>query len=190
MILSPSFCLALIPCSLSYGVFFASFDVTRRCGLRVKAFFGGQPDSHWDNFVSLTEQSASSPSSSPSDPDPRPAGTPTRARVAQATTIVAGGVTASILAEIAGRPFRTCQRLMTERAGVTNSAVSARNPIIEVYKTHGIRPFFRKDGAVSPAASPSERGIGRMAKRFGWRLAAVGPWGAGFLVWAWVGGEI
>lgn len=160
-------------------MFFASFDVTRRCGLRVKAFFGGRSDPEWHTNISI---------SNPSEPATT---TPTRARVAQATTIVAGGVTASILAELAGRPFRTCQRLMTEHPASTTPAFMTRgNPVFEVYKAHGIRPFFRKGGSLTPDHTKMDRGFGRMMKRFGWRLAAVGPWGAGFLVWAWVGGEV
>lgn len=177
--------------SVSYGVFFASFDVTRRCGLRVKALFGGQSDPTWSNIMSIT----SSPNqlSTYSSTSSSPSATPTRARVAQATTIVAGGVTASILAEIVGRPFRTCQRLMTmteHHSPGPRPSAAGRNPILEMYRAQGLRPFFRKNG-LDPAASKSvERGLGRMMKRFGWRLAAVGPWGAGFLVWAWVGGEV
>lgn len=161
-------------------MFFASFDITRRCGLRVKALFGGQPDPQWSGFVSITSSDTSSSS---------PTATPTRARVAQATTIVAGGVTASILAELAGRPFRTCQRLMTDHSN-TRPIMTHGNPVFEMYKSQGIRPFFRKIGAVSTSSDTVEKGFGRMMKRFGWRLAAVGPWGAGFLVWAWVGGEV
>lgn len=180
---------------VSYGVFFASFDVTRRCGLRVKALFGGQSDPNWSNILSITTTNPSTyPSSTSSDPSSSRTPTPTRARVAQATTIVAGGVTASILAEIVGRPFRTCQRLMTEHQHPdTRPSVAGkgfRNPVFELYKSQGLRPFFRKHGALSAPVKSGERGLGRMMKRFGWRLAAVGPWGAGFLVWAWVGGEV
>lgn len=79
---------------------------------------------------------------------------------------------------------------MTERPDAPGF-MARGNPVVETYKAHGLRPFFRKDG-VMPATSDGqlERGLARMAKRFGWRLAAVGPWGAGFLVWAWVGGEV
>jgi hypothetical protein len=151
----------------------------------MKALFGGSCDPEWDNFITI---------SAPSDPPTGPKHTPTRARVAQATTIVAGGVTASILAEIAGRPFRTCQRLMLKRslAQTNGSGLPMQgNPIFELYKAQGVRPFFRKKGAgVHHTTVQNETGIGRMAKRFGWRLAAVGPWGLGFLVWAWVGGEV
>lgn len=149
----------------------------------MKALFGGSANPEWHNFITISRPSDDMSAGNSQGP----ISTPTRARVAQATTIVAGGVTASILAEIAGRPFRTCQRLMTERSNVP-SFPARGNPVFEMYKAQGLRPFFRKDGAGEVAVR--ERGVGRMVKRFGWRLAAVGPWGFGFLVWAWVGGEV
>ena len=164
---------------LSYGVFFAAFDITRRCGLRMKALFGGSTNPEWNNILTITR-----PDDDIAGDEPK--ATPTRARVAQATTIVAGGITASVLAEMAGRPFRTCQRLMTEQQN-SPGLLSKGNPVIEMYRRQGLRPFLRKDGA---GAIVRQRGIGPMAKRLGWRLAAVGPWGFGFLVWAWVGGEV
>lgn len=178
-------------------MFFASFDVTRRCGLRVKALFGGQSDPTWSNIMTITPNTPSSssapesykPSSASSSSSLDPSSTPTRARVAQATTIVAGGVTASILADVVSRPFRICQRLMTELPD-SQSMTGRRNPVLEVYKTQGISPFFRKSGLEAPVTQNVERGVGSLVRRFGWRLAAVGPWGAGFLVWAWVGGEV
>jgi hypothetical protein len=165
---------------VSYGVFFAAFDITRRCGLRMKALFGGSTNPEWHNILTITR---------PGDDTPTNGGqkaTPTRARVAQATTIVAGGITASLLAEMAGRPFRTCQRLMTERHDASG-LLAKGNPVFDLYRRQGIRPFLRKDGASQVVR---ERGLGPMAKRFGWRLAAVGPWGFGFLIWSWVGGEV
>jgi hypothetical protein len=29
-----------------------------------------------------------------------------------------------------------------------------------------------------------------LMRRFGWKMVQLGPWGAGFLVFAWVGGEV
>jgi len=143
--------------------------------------------------------------------------TPTIARIAQATTIVAGGVSASILAEVVGRPFRTCQRIMQKSklglesnlslpnafvsrqsvigntSGINGMRGRTSHPIMEVYKKQGIRPFMQSE-TWSPSSSPvlNEQGnaLKRMARRVGWRLVGVGPWGFGFLVWAWVGGEV
>jgi hypothetical protein len=147
----------------------------------MKALFGGSTNPEWNNILTITRPGDDTTASDGKKE------TPTRARVAQATTIVAGGITASILAEMAGRPFRTCQRIMTERSN-TPGLLSKGNPVIELYRNQGIRPFLRKDGA--NVVVVRERGLGMMAKRLGWRLAAVGPWGFGFLVWAWVGGEV
>lgn len=72
----------------------------------------------------------------------------------------------------------------------TGHSVARRNPVLEMYKAQGLRPFFSKHGLKDTANKSVEKGLGQMMKRFGWRLAAVGPWGAGFLVWAWVGGEV
>ena len=155
---------------LSYGVFFAAFDMTRRAGLRVKALFGGNVQTEWSNFIAYDQH------------DRGTTATPTRARIAQATTIVAGGVLASLSAEMAGRPFRACQRISQQ------ATAGGQQRIISVLRTQGLRPFLRPD---RPASQPDkERGMVRAAKRMGWRMAAVGPWGLGFLVWAWVGGEI
>lgn len=94
----------------------------------------------------------------------------TPARVAQAATIVTGGVTASLAAEFVGRPFREAQRLAQQR-------ITVRQAI----RQNGYRPFFIKGGIST---------TGTILQRTAWRLAAVGPWGFGFLVWAWVGDEI
>lgn len=143
--------------------------MTRRAGLRVKAFFGGNQQDTYDSIISFTQPNSGT-------------GAPTSARVAQATTIVVGGVTASLAAEIAGRPFRACQRIMQ-----TESSMSAR-PIMATYRAHGIRPFI--SSGIQPQLDMTKSRARRAAQRIGWRLAAVGPWGFGFLVWAWVGGEI
>ncbi|WVQ82950.1 hypothetical protein IAT38_005086 [Cryptococcus sp. DSM 104549] len=215
--------------ALSYSCFFAAFDVTRRVGLRVKALFGGDVQGDWDNFLVLdfpsthTSPSSSSTSSRsttssstsqightspatyrPMSTDPT---APTVARVAQAITIVTGGVLASVLAEMVGRPFRACQRIMTadERLRARGEASQLQlqgqgkpqprlKPILETLRTKGISPFLRREGQVHSSNTQEilqkEGKMRRMVKRVGWRMAAVGPWGFGFLVWAWVGGEV
>lgn len=160
-------------CSVSYSCFFAAFDITRRVGLRVKTLFEGASQPDWRNFVSFSsdDEAVATP----------PGHTPTVARVAQATTIVAGGITASLVAEMAGRPFKACQRL-SQHAGTDP------HPIRDAYRTQGLRPFIYPDASKTPL--PTARTLNNVVKRLGWRLAAVGPWGFGFLVWAWVGGEV
>jgi hypothetical protein len=166
---------------VSYAVFFAAFDITRRAGLRVKALFGGPVSTHYKDLLAFAF----------SDKETHHEDTPTVARVAQATTIVAGGVTASLAAGITGRPFMTCQRIMQNAKTNPTMLPAGSNPILEVYRTHGWRHFIRTDTTLQTKVdavgqSRLRRGLNRM----GWRLAAVGPWGFGFLVWAWVGGEV
>ncbi|WVQ74024.1 hypothetical protein IAR50_003605 [Cryptococcus sp. DSM 104548] len=224
--------------ALSYSCFFAAFDVTRRVGLRVKGMFGGNIEHDWDNiFVVDFDDHAHDKSTSPSSisqnpssslPTYRPTGdqpqAPTLARVAQAATIVTGGVLASLLAQAAGRPFRECQRIMQldDRAWARRAArgetVATRphfwqallkprpggrpHPILNALQTNGLRPFIRSEAEIQSAQMKRElaqeaqaqgriRGmVGTVVKRVGWRVASVGPWGCGFLVWAWIGGEV
>jgi hypothetical protein len=167
---------------VSYSCFFAAFDMTRRMGLRVKAFFGGGVQNDWGNFITL---------GFPTSPA-EPSSTPAVARVAQATTIVTGGVIASLAAEMAGRPFKACQRMM-QQAKQSGSSTRSFEPIVQTYRTQGLRPFLHPKDGSSPTYSTSaslDSRLRRSLKRVGWRLAAVGPWGMGFLVWAWVGGEV
>lgn len=144
----------------------------------MKNLFGGSHQSDWDNFVSFT---LSGNASDATEQRSTPSQTPTVARVAQATTIVAGGITASLVAEMAGRPFKACQRISQ------NATESSAHPIRDVYRTQGSRPFLFPDAV---KMTPQSKRLSQVAKRVGWRLAAVGPWGLGFLVWAWVGGEV
>nr|XP_019014366.1 uncharacterized protein I206_00448 [Kwoniella pini CBS 10737]OCF53147.1 hypothetical protein I206_00448 [Kwoniella pini CBS 10737] len=197
--------------ALSYSCFFAAFDITRRVGLRVKALFGGSVQPGWHNILILDFPSEHDPSSANQGSD-QPV--PTIARVAQAATIVTGGVLASILAELVGRPFRACQRIMfleskaqTEalaryKGGIEPILIGGKGsggkwePIVRTFRERGFRPFLQPDKPPVLSTKPIEPMVQRqsrlirMSKRVGWRLAAVGPWGFGFLVWAWVGGEI
>lgn len=181
--------------ALSYGVFFAAFDITRRVGLRVKALFGGGIDAQWSEVFAINWKNDDSATAAPGQ-------SPTVARVAQATTIVTGGVLASLGAELAGRPFKACQRFMQQAKAEAGTgpdglgSAKAPNRVLQVWRTRGLRPFLRPDGALASAATPAGQAmaqtgrVSRVLKRVGWRMAAVGPWGFGFLVWAWVGGEV
>ncbi|AFR94482.1 hypothetical protein C343_02566 [Cryptococcus neoformans C23] len=213
--------------ALSYSCFFAAFDVTRRAALRVKALFGGNIEHDWENIFIIEfpddhpQNASPSISNSPAKyrPDSDQPQAPTIARVAQATTIVTGGIIASYLAQMAGRPFRACQRIMMlderermraetaqgrARAGgaggvpssniISNLRKGKAHPILEVLRTKGIRPFIHPEGQLQSApmkeAFQKEGRLVRTMKSFGWKIAAMGPWGFGFLVWAWVGGEV
>ena len=173
---------------LSYSVFFAAFDVTRRAGLRAKAFFGGPTSTSYHDILSFTLPD--SPAAKRQEADRQ--ATPTVARVAQATTIVAGGVGASLAAEVAGRPFRVCQRIIQAAKAAPGPRIRlAEHPVLQLYRARGLRPFLRPDEPLQPTPELLQQSrLQRGLKRVGWRLAAVGPWGFGFLVWAWVGGEV
>ena len=178
--------------SLSYSVFFAAFDLTRRAGLRVKAFFGGPKLYEYHNILSWTHPQSEEEYRKVQDA--RDA-TPTRARLAQAATIVAGGVFASLAAEVAGRPFRACRKIMQASKAAASASPTTRlpkgpHPILMVYRQQGLRPFLNPDNPILKGPKQIQRPLRQAMARFGWRLAAVGPWGAGFLVWAWVGGEV
>ncbi|WWC85677.1 uncharacterized protein L201_000543 [Kwoniella dendrophila CBS 6074] len=236
--------------ALSYSCFFAAFDITRRVGLRVKALFGGSIQPGWENILVLDFPSEDE-SISKTKQQILDQHVPTKARVAQALTIVTGGVLASILAELVGRPFRACQKIMLidaklqeelkfkskaapSQTGLKSSYTSSYNtssrstqsmesilkyghgspkgyktnwePIIKTFRKRGFQPFLQPDKPPITPPSPTptttsaksveslllhkQSKLMRVSKRIGYRLAAVGPWGFGFLVWAWVGGEV
>ncbi|WVN85969.1 uncharacterized protein L203_101127 [Cryptococcus depauperatus CBS 7841] len=201
--------------AFGYSCFFAAFDVTRRVGLRVKQFYGGDIQQEWINLG----DSQCSPKTRTIAYRPcldRPQA-PVKARLAQAVTIVTGGILASVLAQIIGRPFRICQRIMMldefQRIKVRNLQAQMQSqtqpqsistfpealhnrhshPILDVYRQKGLRPFIQSSAQIQSAQMEKEltkEKLSRALRRIGWRVASVGPWGLGFLVWAWVGGEV
>ncbi|KAL7414056.1 hypothetical protein BDY24DRAFT_45057 [Mrakia frigida] len=140
-------------------------------------------------------------------------------RLSQAGVLVAGGITAGTLFQLSSRPFDAVLHLLQSPQHLPSSHASRhfsrhyllnhlRHPlhpsqrnakyrttgtgtdplpafplIVRTLKTRGLGFFF----------GPQER-EGRMGgplwKRFAWKFAGVVPWGAGFLVFAWVGGEV
>lgn len=164
---------------MSYSIFFATFDLTRRVGLRVKAICTTKADPKKSTAAAMAA---------------KPSETPTKARLAQAGTIVAGGIVAASLAEAAGRPFRQCSRICqlaaAERAKLPAGATVPEryaHPIKSAYRRRGLRFFFH-----STLHHEEHKGsrLVRMLTRAGWRVASVTPWGVGFLVFAWIGGEV
>lgn len=126
-----------------------------------------------------------------------PSDTPTAARVAQAVTIVLGGITAASVAEVSGRPFRNARRVAMRAQFERNNLPSGtpvefrlKYPVLSYYRTCGLKGFFKTD---KPPQAPAKGFTGkalRVLSRIGWRLAAMGPWGAGFLIYSYVGGEV
>jgi hypothetical protein len=188
--------------SASYSIFFATFDITRRVGLRVKSVMSRRAGGPVDGSAADAEDEAAELRAAAAAP---PSQTPTSARLAQAVTIVTGGVVAAHFAEISGRPFRACQRYASTakaerlRLQEAGKAVPARylHPIKYVWQHHGMRAFMHRDEAPLAAKHKAEakaqgplRVMARVAGRVVWRVASVGPWGIGFLVFAWIGGEV
>lgn len=188
--------------SASYSIFFATFDVTRRVGVRVKSVMSQRAGGPVDGSAADAEDEAAALRAAALAP---PSQTPTSARLAQALTIVTGGVVAAHFAEISGRPFRACQRYAStanaERLRLQDAgkAVPDRylHPVKYVWQHHGLRGFMHRDEAPLAAKHQAEaksrgplRMVARVAGRVAWRVASVGPWGIGFLVFAWIGGEV
>lgn len=240
----------------SYSVFFATFDLTRRLGLRVKAVTtahvlenlsehdkldpedveklrkvvkrteeieAGMDKEKSKKAVTPTAQPGIQGGMSPTGEHKHyqtpygslpkvpktlspleqvaaarpPSETPTAARIAQAVTIVLGGVAAASVFEVSGRPFRKARRLslraQVERSHLQPGApvdFKLKHPVLAFYKENGVRGFFRTESTPQPPAKGFSGMALRVCSRIGWRIAAMGPWGAGFLIFAWIGGEV
>ncbi|KAJ9104054.1 hypothetical protein QFC19_004188 [Naganishia cerealis] len=189
--------------AVGYGLFFASFDVSRRAGLAVKA------------WLTPVERRTLTPKDAAKTLNPEPLA-PTSARIAQALCLVTGGISASFLAEFIGRPIRRIEDLYKAKerqaSGLhftshpTTGAVKPFNSgseriVRNALREHGVSYFFRSAADHhGPVALQEARKTGQTVakrltaaarlQRFGWRLIGVGPWGFGFLVFAYLGGEI
>jgi hypothetical protein len=189
--------------ALGYGLFFASFDLSRRAGLAVKA------------WLTPPEKRTLSPKEAADTMNPEPLA-PTSARIAQALCLVTGGISASFLAEFVGRPIRRIEDLVRAKERQATGLHFAARPtrgavrpfsagsdriVLNTLKEHGVRWFFRSPAeyhgpvAVQEAQKTGQRiakrvTIGARLQRFGWRMVGVGPWGFGFVVFAYLGGEI
>ncbi|KAL1407155.1 hypothetical protein Q8F55_006569 [Vanrija albida] len=182
--------------AVSYSIFFATFDLTRRVALRVKAIVTASVEKE-KGIIEVAKCAKAAPGELPAR---APSETPTKARLAQAFTIVAGGVAAASAAELAGRPFRAGQRYSglaaaeRQRLSKAGKPIPWRyeHPIRYAWQKHGMRAYFHREGVhetPKTAATHGNRFV-RALTRVGWRLASVGPWGFGFLVFAWIGGEV
>ncbi len=183
---------------VSYGVFFAAFDASRRTGLAVREALGGETA-----VRSAAAAAGAEPASN--SMEVRSGDAPTRARLAQASVLVVGGVSASLAAEFVARPFRHLENVWRRHARAATGLQFSAHPT-----QGGTRPFargsesvwsvarraVREDGVRGLFRNPAlegikvDKGIRARVTRLGWRLAGVGPWGFGFLVFALVGGEI
>lgn len=189
--------------ALGYGLFFASFDVSRRAGLAVKA------------WLTPIEKRTLSPKVAADTMNSEPSA-PTSARIAQALCLVTGGISASFLAEFVGRPIRRIEDLYKAKERQATGLHFASRPtrgavkpfsagsdriVLNTLREHGVSWFFRSPAEYQGPVARQEANktgqtvvkrttIGARLQRFGWRLIGVGPWGFGFVVFAYLGGEI
>lgn len=81
--------------------------------------------------------------------------------------------------------------------GSSSSLASSYRAFQELRQTQGLRSLFQNEAAStinkrSPEylALPRRTKVAMAAGRLGWKLVGVGPWGFGFLVFAYLGGEV
>lgn len=206
--------------AVAYGVFFAAFDISRRAGLEVKVIVSERIAAK-HNTGQVFVQDADTGNTPKA---------PTSARIAQAACLVTGGVSASILAEYASRPFRILEEVakiqkrvalasglkltgnpptsaMTMKSVNAPSEIKTSKLMTEMYRRQGVRGFFQNPAEFHTAhlhpelqkeqarmtanvSKASKANKGLALGRLGWRLVGVAPWGFGFLVYAYLGGEV
>jgi hypothetical protein len=204
---------AMVRDALGYALFFSTFDVSRRVGLAVKAFLTPE------NTVVLMDRARTGLGGRTGevvDEYGLHPTAPTSARLAQAACLVTGGISASFLAEFVTRPIRRIEDLVklkenrapglefkakpTRIRGIVRPYQGSVLPLIkETFKKEGLNGFFRNPTELHTPLSDKassrrpvsglERANMRL-KRFGWRLIGVGPWGVGFVMFAYLGGEV
>ena len=153
-----------------FAVFFAMFDVTRRCASRAKTM-----------SQALLDRTPADAFGSDSATRFRSVRKHTP-RVVYATTLVAGGAVAGLAYEMASRPWDTMRKAVHhDRLAPPGKQHSVAGIILHKAREDGVRSFF-----ANPAHVPHDPS----ASRVRWRLNAalrtlgrVGPWGVGFLVW-------
>ncbi|KAL1944617.1 hypothetical protein VTO73DRAFT_3047 [Trametes versicolor] len=147
-----------------FAVFFAIFDVTRRCAIETKTLS--------QEFLEHTPVA-----------DKRPGGlrrhTP---RIVHATTLVAGGAIAGLAYELTCRPWDAARKaVQIDRLARARDQHSIPAVILRKMHEEGVRSFFS-----NPAHVPHDPSASRMRRRMNAALRTlgrVGPWGVGFLVW-------
>jgi hypothetical protein len=197
---------------LGFGMFFSAFDVSRRLGLGVKAMLTPEK-----TMILMDSDAGNLGKGQMVDDFGLHPVAPTKARLAQAACLVAGGITASFLAEFVTRPIRKLEDLAkikenrapglefkakpTHIRGAIRPFQSSILPLVRrTVHDEGLKGFFRNPAALHTPLSDRAfvnriplRGLQRVKMRLtklGWRLVGVGPWGFGFLIFAYVGGEV
>ncbi|KAI0362316.1 hypothetical protein OH77DRAFT_1515581 [Trametes cingulata] len=147
-----------------FAVFFAIFDVTRRCAIETKTF----SQELLEHTPTVDERLSSLRKHTP--------------RIVRATTLVTGGAIAGLAYELVSRPWDAARKAVhIDR--LSPAHVRHSIPAIILRKVHeeGMVSFFR-----NPAHVPHDPSASRMRRRLNVALRTlgrVGPWGAGFLVW-------
>ncbi|CED82172.1 Mitochondrial carrier domain [Phaffia rhodozyma] len=194
--------------AVGYGLFFATFDTSRRLALhvrhlieatqsdasrsvdvventspKVKAFFGIEDRTR--------RKSTDKNHSRVDDEDPEEEGGlgyegSKWARVGQATVLILFPIVSTSNTSLAPPPIQPLRTHRTQRVikPTWEASLPRAIPLItKTWKKKGPKYFF------GPQKGENLGGGGPW-KRFGWRLVGVAPWGCGFLVFAWVGGEV
>ncbi|CAG7854050.1 SubName: Full=Uncharacterized protein {ECO:0000313/EMBL:CCA69573.1} [Serendipita indica DSM 11827] len=123
------------------------------------------------------------------------------ARIAQGVTLVGGGVAAGLGYEIVCRPFDNARRFVWlddrhhrgQNPSVTQTESRSRvvaRVLFQHLKTHGILSFFANPHTATHTADAASTGASRGIYAVLRTLARVGPWGAGFLIYEALAGEL
>ncbi|KAI0636791.1 hypothetical protein C8Q77DRAFT_1154697 [Trametes polyzona] len=147
-----------------FAVFFAIFDVTRRCAIETKTLS--------QEFLERTPAA-----------DKR-AGSLRRhtPRIVHAATLVTGGAVAGLAYELTCRPWDAARKAVhIDRLAPARDQHSIPAIILRKVEEEGVLSFFH-----NPAHVPHDPSASRMRRRLNAALRTlgrVGPWGVGFLVW-------
>ncbi|TFK91229.1 hypothetical protein K466DRAFT_596285 [Polyporus arcularius HHB13444] len=148
-----------------FAVFFAIFDITRRCAIETRNisqdFVDHTPESTDQRFRSIRKH------------------TP---RVVHATTLVTGGAIAGLAYEMVSRPWDAARKAVhIDRLAPEGDQHSIVAILSRKVREDGVLSFFRNPAHAThePSASPIRRRANAALRTLG----RVGPWGVGFLVW-------
>ncbi|KAI0748306.1 hypothetical protein C8Q80DRAFT_1317985 [Daedaleopsis nitida] len=151
-----------------FAVFFAIFDITRRCAAQTKMFS--------QDFVDHT------PPESELDRQRFRALRRHTPRIVHATTLVAGGAIAGLAYELVSRPWDAARKAVhIDRLAPARDRRSIVAIIARKAREDGVLSFF-----ANPAHAPHDPSTSRTRRRLNAALRTlgrVGPWGVGFLVW-------
>ncbi|KAJ2977880.1 hypothetical protein NUW54_g11363 [Trametes sanguinea] len=147
-----------------FAVFFAIFDVTRRCAIEAKTY----AQDLLEHTPTAEKQLGSLRKHTP--------------RIVHATTLVIGGAIAGLAYEIVGRPWDAARKAVhIDRLSPLPNQHSISAIVLRKVHEDGVLSFFRNPAHVhhDPGTSLAKRRMNAALRTLG----RVGPWGVGFLVW-------